>query len=257
MGGTEWCKGRCHGNVQGSVRTQDALCAKRRGWDPSGIKTLESLTLQAEARQTEAGMNAWMLLKLRALDWPGEYEGWNSASHASEADLHGRDRQCGLKTVSCEKLCYVCEPAFCWAWLHINKRGITKVCRLLLGPSPAEGSPLHPSASLLPSFPPFSCSPQHAAHVHPIQKRKKTLSSAFPPVCLRSISLHSPSKYRRGKKMHQNTDKLFRFVPQREKEKNAWLCSLKEKGRRREGREVRNKNCIRYKIPQSACDIKN
>lgn len=55
--------------------------------------------------------------------------------------------------------------------------------------------PRHPLRSL------FLTPRQHAAHVRPIQKRKekekKTLSSAFPPVCLCSTSLHSPSKYRR------------------------------------------------------------
>lgn len=148
--------------------------------------------------------------------------------------------------------------------LHSAELGFTLIkegLRKSVGPSPAEGSPLHQFASFLPSFAPFSCSPLHlhAAHVHPIQKRKKkkqTLSSAFPPVCLRSISLHSASKYRRGKKGTKTQINYLDFFP-KQRRKNAWLCSLKEKGKEGKGGGVRNKNCIRYKIPQSARDIKN
>lgn len=72
MGGTEWCKGCCHGNAQGWVRTQDAVCAKRQGWDQNGIKRLESRALQAEASRTERLRVA--SLGGRLTDWTG---GWN------------------------------------------------------------------------------------------------------------------------------------------------------------------------------------
>lgn len=86
-------------------------------------------------------LNAWMpecSCNWLAAYWPSKWQGWDWASGDSEADLHV-SWQRGLKTVRCEWLCYVCEPAFCWAWLNINKRGITKVWRHLLGSSHAEG----------------------------------------------------------------------------------------------------------------------
>lgn len=57
--------------------------------------------------------------------------------------------------------------------------------------------------------------------------------------------------------MHQNTDKLFRFFPQRETRKKCLTLQFKRKGKRRERKEGRNKNCIRYKILQSVGDMKN
>lgn len=129
--------------------------------------------------------------------------------------------------------------------------------------------PRHPFA---PSFLPLVSMPlTFVPFKKEKKKKKKTLSSAFPPVCLCSTSLHSPSKYRRrererggGKKKCTKTqiNYLDFFFPQRAKEKKKKCLTLQfeRKGERREGggrRRRRNKNCIRYKILQSARDMKN
>lgn len=151
--------------------------------------------------------------------------------------------------------------------LHSAELGFTLIKEGLPKSAGSSLAPLQPRAEqgFTPSTPPPpSCHPSLpfltllSMLLTFIPFKKKTLSSAFPPVCLCSISLHSPSKYRRGEKMHQNTDKLFRFFSPKREEKCLTL-QFERKGERkgREGGGVRNKNCIRYKISQSARDMKN
>lgn len=91
------CGEGCHGNVQGSARTQDAFCAKHQGQDPSGIKRLESSTRRAEAQRTErlnAALIDWRLTGLANGREGGRGGGgWDSASRATEVDLRVRDGQ--------------------------------------------------------------------------------------------------------------------------------------------------------------------
>lgn len=76
-----------------------------------------------------------------------------------------------------------------------------------------------PSASLPPSFALFSYSPQHAAHVHPIQKKKLKKTPFLMSVSVPFLSTLPLSTG--GGEMHQNTDKLFSFFPPKERPKNA------------------------------------
>lgn len=179
-GGTEWCKGgggvvmvTCSAHWR--RRMLYVPNTKARTW--TGSKDLRAWLARRKCAERGPDWTPERCFNWLGLYWPGKWQGWDSANRATEADLHVRDWQRGLETVSSEQLCYVCEAAFCWAWLHINKRGITKVCRLFLGRSPAErrvrGS--LPPPLVLPSFASFSYSPQYAPHVHPIQKKNTHL----------------------------------------------------------------------------------
>lgn len=121
------------------------------------------------------------------------------------------------------------------------KGGLPKVSRLLFGSCPPR-RPLFYSLLLLPSA---CCSRSSHSETPP----PSTHSSAFPPVGLRYVSLHSPSKYRRKKKKEQINYLDFFFSPQRDEQKKRRKKSLTPQF---EKKGTRNKCCISYKIWQSA-----
>lgn len=178
--GTKWCKRvvmvtwhtqwRCRmlyvPNTKAGTRTRSK---ELRAW----LGLLKVCTTRAVPRlgawgwRPECGCN-WL-----AVHWPGKWWGWDWASGDTKADLHVSWQRPKNRQLWAPLSCL--WAAFCWAWLNINKRGITKVWRHLLGPSPVERL-VGLDFFQLPLLP-FLFSFRHAHHV---QQKEKSCSGFLP-----------------------------------------------------------------------------